>query len=64
MTIGPQENSPAAALDVNARKYPPGDLMSEKRSSIATTTIEACSGPMQRCASSQAETLIPMAGRT
>ena len=64
MTIGPQENSPAAALVVSARRYPPGDLMSAKRSSMATTTIEACSGPMKRCASSQAETLIPIEGRT
>ena len=64
MTIGPQENSPAAALAVSARKYPPGDLMSAKRSNMATMTIEACSGPMKRCASSQADALIPMAGRT
>ena len=64
MTIGPQENSPAVAFDVRARKYPPGALISAKRSSMATTTIDACSGPMQRCASSQAEALIPIAGRT
>jgi len=64
MTIGPQENSPAAAFDVSARRYPPGDLMSAKRSNMATTTIDACSGPMNRCASSQADALIPMAGRT
>jgi len=36
MIIGPQESSPAAAFDVRAQRWPPGDLMSAKRSRMAT----------------------------
>ena len=46
MSMGPTENCPALAFSVNARKYPPAELICWARCRMQATTIAAVSGPM------------------
>ena len=63
MTSGPVENSPALAFAVSALRYPPAEVISPERSSIAATAIAASPCPIASWASRQASGETPSADR-